>query len=116
MPRFYTVQAGDTLASIARAFSVPLGELERFNPVSASGLRPGDSVRLPEAPDNPKAAAAPVTASSGGAAKFHIVQRKETLFSIATRYGVSAKQLRQWNRLRSSKVNLGRRLRVSKPD
>ena len=46
----------------------------------------------------------------------HTVQRKETLFSIATRYGVSTAQLRLWNHLRSNRVRLGQSLRVAKPD
>ncbi len=49
-------------------------------------------------------------------AQVHTVQRKETLYSIATRYGVTIAQLREWNHLRSNKVLLGQKLRVARPD
>ena len=112
LPRFYQVQPGDTLASIAKAFSVPFPEMERLNPNGMVGLKPGDSVRLPTMPvifpvETPSAARVPVHT-----VQVHTIKRKETLFSVATRYGVSAAQLRKWNHLRSSKVRVGQRLRV----
>ncbi len=116
LPRFYQVQPGDTLASIARAFSVPFSEMESLNPQGRVGMKPGDSVRLPD-PTLVKALkpsiSAPVDAHPD---KFHSVKRKETLFSIATRYGVSAAQLRQWNQLSSNKVRVGQRLRVGRSE
>ena len=51
-----------------------------------------------------------------GLSQVHTVQRKDTLFSIATRYGVTIAQLREWNHLRSNKVLLGQKLRVARPD
>jgi LysM repeat protein len=119
VPRFYPVQAGDTLASIARAFSVSLSELERLNSAGTAALNLGDSVRLPDAPgilNTASPLAAPAPDQSNQAPKVHIVQRKETLFSIATRYGVSSAQLRQWNHLRSNKIRLRQRLRVVAPN
>lgn len=113
VPRFYTAQAGDTLASVARAFSAPLTELERLNPTGTT-LKPGDSVRLPDPSDTARTGPAPA-AVSVPAAQVHTVRRGETLFSIATRYGVSTAQLRRWNRLRSNRVRSGQRLRVAEP-
>ncbi len=110
VPRFYQVQPGDTLASIARAFSVALPEMERLNPEGLKGLKPGESVHLPDASAPQTHAAAPVRLK---VAQVHSVKRKETLFSIATRYGVSAAQLRNWNHLRSNRVGVGQRLKVS---
>jgi membrane-bound lytic murein transglycosylase D len=40
------------------------------------------------------------------------VKRGETLASIAQRYGVSAEDIRKWNRLSSSKVRRGMRLKI----
>ena len=116
VPRFYHVQAGDTLESIAKAFSVPLSELQRHNPSGVAGLKLGDSVRLPDVADVSRGKASPVAPLPMRTVRFHVIQRKETLFAIATRYGVSLAQLRQWNHLRSNRVRLGQRLRVAKPD
>jgi len=40
----------------------------------------------------------------------HRVARGETILSIANRYGVSAKNIRKWNGLRSNRVTAGKRL------
>lgn len=46
---------------------------------------------------------------------YHKVRRGESLSTIAHKYGVSVKQLRKWNNLRSNTINTGKRLRVSTP-
>lgn len=119
VPRFYQAQAGDTLASIARAFSVSLSEVEQLNPSASPGLKSGDSVRLPAVSSVSRVESSPVASYKAPtvlSTKIHTVQRNDTLFSIATRYRVSVAQLRQWNRLRSNRVLLGQRLRVASPD
>ncbi|MBL0313295.1 MAG: LysM peptidoglycan-binding domain-containing protein [Holophagaceae bacterium] len=116
LPRFYQAQTGDTLASIAKAFSVSLPELQQLNPDSVAGLKTGDSVRLPGTSKVSKVDVPPVIATPTQAPQFHSVRRKETLFSIANRYGVTAAQLRQWNHLRSNRVRVGQRLRVARPN
>ena len=40
----------------------------------------------------------------------HKVRSGETILSIANKYGVSASSVRKWNKLRSNRVNAGRRL------
>jgi hypothetical protein len=46
-PRFYTVRAGDTLATIAAATHVPVSRLQRLNPkLEPTSLFIGDHVRL----------------------------------------------------------------------
>lgn len=117
VPRFYQVQAGDTLASIARAFSVALPELAQLNPTAGMSLKPGDSVRLPDASRISKTQDPPAAAAPGRPIpQLHTVARKETLFSIANRYGVTAAQLRKWNHLRSNRVRAGQKLRVGSPN
>lgn len=40
----------------------------------------------------------------------HVVKRGENLYTISNRYGVSAKDVRKWNKLKSSKLAKGKRL------
>lgn len=42
----------------------------------------------------------------------HIVKSGENLYTIANRYGVTAKDIRKWNQLRSNRVPKGRRLKL----
>lgn len=42
----------------------------------------------------------------------HVVKRGDTLSEIAVRYRVSQKQIRRWNKLRSSRIYAGQKLKV----
>ena len=103
-PTSYKAQPGDTLAKIARAQGVSFSELVRLNPSAAQHLEPGDTVTLPggAAPKQP-----------GALPAFHLVKRGETLYSIAETYGISASNLKRWNHLRSARLRVGQRLRLS---
>lgn len=103
----YRAKPGDTLAKIARARRVPLGELMRLNPDAVKALHPGDEVRLPDA------------ASPEGSGKtealpaVHVVRRGETLTAIGRKYGLDPKDLKVWNRMKSNRVKVGQRLRLA---
>jgi len=103
----YRARPGDTLAKIARARRIPLGQLMRLNPDAAKALHPGDMVRLPGATS---------TAASrerAEAPKVHIVRRGETLAAIGRKYGLDPKDLKAWNRMKGDRVRTGQRLRLA---
>ncbi|MXX38231.1 MAG: LysM peptidoglycan-binding domain-containing protein [Gemmatimonadetes bacterium] len=45
----------------------------------------------------------------------HVVKRGDTLSEIAVRYRVSQEQIRRWNKLRSSRIYTGQKLKVGSP-
>ncbi|MEZ0344668.1 MAG: LysM peptidoglycan-binding domain-containing protein, partial [Caldimicrobium sp.] len=47
---------------------------------------------------------------------YHQVKRGETLSDIARRYGVSLKDLREWNNLRGDKILIGQRLIIKREE
>lgn len=108
---------GDTLAKLARAHRVSLGELMRLNPEARKALHPGDEVLLPAAAQP----ATPVSTPSGSAVKSapsastHRVQKGETLAAIARRYELEVKDLKAWNRLKKDRIQAGQRLRLTAP-
>ena len=56
------------------------------------------------------------TGASGlGTPTYHTVVKGDTLFNLHEKYGVSIKQLRQWNNLTDDIIQIGRRLIVSQP-
>ncbi len=46
-------------------------------------------------------------------ATYHKIRSGETLSTIARKYGVSVNNLKRWNNLKNSRINAGKRLRVS---
>jgi LysM repeat protein len=52
--------------------------------------------------------------SSAVSASLHIVREKETLYSIAKKYGISVEQIREWNKLSGYDLKLGQELVIYK--
>lgn len=105
IPRYVIAGAGESLSRIAAAYGVSLSELKRLNPGQAERPEQGVRLRLPD--DEP--------AESRPSLAFHRVKKGETLVSLARRFGLDAAQLKAWNRLASSKLKVGQRLRLSPP-
>lgn len=104
-PVTHVVQPGESLSSIAMRYGVGLVDLARAN-----GLTTRSWVYTGQVLQVPAAGAASAAGTTGGV---HVVQRGETLASIAWRYGVTVDQLVQANGLPSSHwIYVGQRLVV----
>ncbi|MGQ9567599.1 MAG: LysM peptidoglycan-binding domain-containing protein [Anaerolineae bacterium] len=106
-PVTHVVQPGESLSSIAMRYGVNLVDLAHANGLTTrSWVYTGQVLQVPGVVE--AAAAARVTPGS-----VHVVQRGETLASIAWRYGVTVDQLVQANGLPSSHwIYVGQRLVV----
>ena len=113
----YTVQAGDTLYSIARRSGMSLNTLLSLNGLSQSSvIHPGQTLKLSGASN--ATVASPVsyksTASSASTSDTYTVQAGDTLYSIARRSGMSLNTLLSINGLsQSSVIRPGQTLSVS---
>jgi membrane-bound lytic murein transglycosylase D len=108
--RYHPVVAGDTLASVAQEYRVPVAELASANQITAS--QSGQSLAGIEALVVP----VPLAAEPLARTRLYTVRRGDTLVTIADRFGVSLSQLRRWNSIPSGiRVDPGRRLRVAEP-
>ena len=119
------MQFGDALGNIAQAYGVSLIDLQRLNDLPSWMIYPGQKLLIPEggAPPAvdaaPAAPAAPVTQNppSTSAPDTHVVQRGETLFRIAQRYGISLDTLMAANGIEdATRIHAGNKLRVSRLD
>ena len=54
------------------------------------------------------------TKAGSGELTYHRIRSGETLGGIARRYGVTVRQLREWNGLRNNNIRAGRRLKIYK--
>ncbi|HJV38029.1 MAG TPA: LysM peptidoglycan-binding domain-containing protein [Geothrix sp.] len=103
----YRAKPGDTLAKIARARKIPLGELMRLNPEAVKALHPGDGVLLPGS-KGPGA-----SARTEATPRIHVVRRGETLAAIGRKYGLDPMDLKAWNRMKGDRVMAGQKLRLA---
>ena len=93
IPGTYTVQRGEWIYSIARKFGITPQALVAANPgINPNLLYPGQVLRIPGG-----GGGTPVPPSPGG--KTYTVQRGDTLFSIAVRFGTTVFALQQANNI-----------------
>ena len=116
-PAVYVVQAGDTLFSIARRFSVPVNELARYNGVlNPDVIYVGQELKIPPTGQSSAARGTPTPAASMPAYRIHVVQPGENLFRIALRYGVTVETIAAANRLGSTTlIFVGQQLSIPAP-
>jgi LysM repeat protein len=104
-PIVYTIQRGDTLYKIARAYGVSLTEIARLNNMTNTWrIYPGQVIQIPVAGQAAVVAPtqAPVAASGqpielGNGARTYTVRYGDTLYRIAQAYGLTTAQLADAN-------------------
>jgi len=113
--RFHAVQAGDTLASIARRYRTKVREIAQANGM-AEDEEIGSQAKLiiPITAANARYADGEPVAYSKKPFRYK-VRRGDTVLSIADDFGVPAERLRKWNKLRGNEVRKGRVLLIYKP-
>ncbi|SMF13666.1 membrane-bound lytic murein transglycosylase D [Pseudogulbenkiania subflava DSM 22618] len=103
----HIVASGDTLFNIARRYNLTVSDLKAFNGLADNGIRLGQTLQL-KAPagsgylasasrDSLMRVAATTTAATGAVPAEYVVQRGDTMFSIARKFGVRHSDLQRWN-------------------
>jgi membrane-bound lytic murein transglycosylase D len=101
--RFHVVQDGETLDQIAESLHTRAAEITSFNDLT-DPIQSGDELVIP------------IAASSRlTPGERYTMRRKDTLVTVADRFGVTVEQLREWNHLSSNRVSAGRSLYVVEP-
>lgn len=113
----YVVKPGDSLSRIARDQGVSLALLMQANRMNSSSIiRPGQSLVIPEqSGGSTSISTQSITVPSGAIS--HTVKKGENLTRIAAVYGVTIKQIMEWNNLADAgKIRVGQSLIVSSGD
>jgi membrane-bound lytic murein transglycosylase D len=101
--RFHVVQNGEGLEQIAASLHASVSQITSVNDLTGP-VQPGDELVIP------LAASSRLTPGTR-----YRMRRKDTLVTVADRFGVSVEQLRRWNHLRSNYVRPGRSIYVVQP-
>lgn len=116
----HTVDIGQTLYSVARQYKVSVKELAAWNNFGTDERVKVGQVIIIKAPSKSYSPTANETKPSStssvisSSSSTHEVQKTETLYSISKRYGVSTKQIQDWNGMTDNNVKIGQKLIIRK--
>lgn len=106
----YKVKAGDSLYKIANMHGITVNQLKAWNGLSSNLIQIGQNLLviqpLTPAPEPTK----PIYVDG-----VYTVQNGDYLYKIANMYGVTVDQLKAWNGLSSSLIQIGQKLVVVQP-
>jgi membrane-bound lytic murein transglycosylase D len=105
LPTEYVVKPGESLYSIARQYQVGVMDLVQWNNLKLEdGIRPGQTLSL----------RAPVGNTISSKEIIHSVKAADTLYSVAREYGVTIKELMDWNQKKDFSLTIGENLKILK--
>lgn len=115
----YKVRRGDTLSKIGARVGASVAQLRAWNGIRGSTIRIGQTLKIPGPPPTPArttaSAGLPSRAAPAPSANHYRIRPGDSLSEIGARFGVSVRDLRQWNGLRSNRITAGKFLLVRKP-
>ncbi len=106
----HRVQRGETLTELARRYGVTINQIVNENRLSSTNIQVGQRLRINA--DASRSRSNTTTASSGPRTIRHSVRSGENLTGISRRYGVTVRQIMDWNNLRSTTIRPGQRLSI----
>jgi membrane-bound lytic murein transglycosylase D len=120
----HKVRRGESLTSIARKYHCTASDIKDWNHLRRSKVTPGQRLTIFTAPHKkiPKDTNVTLVQNSSdkqvvhgrpASKQYHIVKKGEFLGKIAGKYNVSLADLKKWNHLKSSTVNVGQKLLVN---
>lgn len=104
---FHVVRPRETLYGIANLYGVTVMDLVRWNNVDLQqGIKIGQTLKVSESQSVAVAGETALTEV------IHEVRSSDTLFSIARKYGVTIKELMQWNDKKDFSLSVGEKLKI----
>ena len=93
----YQVKSGDTLYSIAKKYNISLNELKTINNLTNNDLTVGQLLNVP---------------SGLSLVNSYIIEKGDTLYSIAKKFDISVNKLKEYNNLTSNLLNVGQKILI----
>jgi len=99
----HKVKKGETLGGIAEKYKVSISSIQQLNKISGNTIKAGQELKIPSGS---------TTTSYSPNDGYHIVENGETLYSIAIKYNTSVQKIKSLNKLSSSKIIIGQKLKI----
>lgn len=110
----HPVVSGETLYSLEQRYGVSHEEMMKFNPALQNGLKTGMKLKIPAKKET--TAEIPVVQADDKNYSKYKVEKGETLFSLATRFGVEVEDIKKANpSLFSRSLEAGETLLIPEP-
>ncbi len=113
----YTVAKGDVVGTIAQKFGMSVADLRSMNKLRKDRIYVGQKLRVSAEGDAkaPKVAAASKPKSAAkkkrsAKSRTYVVRSGDALSLIASKHGVSTKDIKRWNNLKSDRIKVGQKL------
>jgi membrane-bound lytic murein transglycosylase D len=114
-PESHTVQVKETLYAIAKMYEVGVMDLVKWNNLDLQqGIKPGQILLLKD-PGGVTQVKEEVTVSKAKTPLVHEVKSSDTLYSIARQYGVTIKEIMDWNEKKDFSLSVGEKLKINNP-
>ena len=94
----YTVSSGDNLYKIATKYNLTLDDLVNYNDLATTNLSIGQQLLIP--------------VQKTSETQTYIVKSGDTLYSIASKYGISVNTLKNYNNLTTNVLSIGQKLNI----
>ncbi|GAB3201681.1 hypothetical protein GCM10027293_24980 [Pontibacter aydingkolensis] len=118
----HTVMAGETLYQISKRYNVTVDQLRTWNNLADNNLKLGQELRV-AAPEEEGKEAAPTakpatqekaSATATGESIYHTAVTGESMYQISRKYGVTIKDVMEWNKKSDFNVKPGEQLLIKK--
>ena len=118
----YKVRRGDSLSAIGARFGASVSQLKAWNGIRGTTIHVGQTLKIPGRSPAPSpqarasaSAARPSRPEVAPSPDHYRIRSGDNLSSIASRFGVSVRDLQAWNGLRGTRITAGRFLVVRPP-
>lgn len=113
----HTVSKGETLNQLSQKYQVSVDDLKTWNSLESSSIKIGAQLIVSSPSEIEAESTAESTEVETPKTKIqHVIQRGETLNSIAQKYQVTTDDLKSWNALQSNQIVAGKNLVILSND
>jgi len=113
--QYHRIRYGESLSTIAENYGVSVSRLKRWNGLRSNKIYVGKRLRIYGFDRNyvrKKVAAKKSLTKFKGNYTTYNVKQGDTISELAERFNVSVRDIKRWNRLRTSRIVAGKKLRI----